>query len=503
MKKNTPPKKLFHRIISDQKGSILLISYMIIVVFLGFGAALMIFSAGESRAAEKQRATTVAFYVAEAGIESALYELRQDFVGETSPDWADGDINGAIVGPDTANFYSLPLNNTSLNGGTCSVQLKNVSGRDDVWVRSTGTVQGIDQTVQIYVKMVNISLWDNAIFAGAGAAGAMINGNVDIRGSVHVLGTGLADGDFAMDLGGDAQLVGNNYKGVSSDLLAKVPALETVSFNGETIETLNAELRVKNGIVGLSGSATVGESDYYGNSTKETVDGVYVTDGWGGNAGAGAVFSDNGTNNEYDLGDDISFPLLSDPYPDNPSQTVEEHFLANALILSNELNNLDPTSTFSYSDANGSISMDGSGNLTIDGRVYISGDFSISKKGAAKSVYYTGSGTILSGGDIVVNTNFVTAGNNSFPSNIIGFMTPNTISVDASGLDIMGIFYAEDQVTVAKQTDIMGTIVSNYFDMGTNVPSIFQVPDTVNHLPAGMIGNQGITWYMVSAWQKL
>ncbi len=67
----------------------------------------------------------------------------------------------------------------------------------------------------------------------------------------------------------------------------------------------------------------------------------------------------------------------------------------------------------------------------------------------------------------------------------------------------MGLFYAENQVTVQKQTDIVGTIVSNYFDMGTNVPSIYQVPDTMNYLPAGMIG-QGTNWIMKTvSWQKL
>ena len=29
--------------------------------------------------------------------------------------------------------------------------------------------------------------------------------------------------------------------------------------------------------------------------------------------------------------------------------------------------------------------------------------------------------------------------------------------------------------------------LSNFFDMGTNVPAIFQVPDAVNHLPPGLI----------------
>ena len=64
-------------------------------------------------------------------------------------------------------------------------------------------------------------------------------------------------------------------------------------------------------------------------------------------------------------------------------------------------------------------------------------------------------------------------------------------------------FYAENTVRVQKQTDIVGTIVSNYFNVGTNVPSIYQVPDIINHLPAGLIG-QNASWVMKTvSWRKI
>jgi hypothetical protein len=82
-------------------------------------------------------------------------------------------------------------------------------------------------------------------------------------------------------------------------------------------------------------------------------------------------------------------------------------------------------------------------------------------------------------------------------------MTPGSIGFDEANIDVMGLFYAETQVRMEKQTDIMGTIVSNYFDMGTNVPSIYQVPETVNHLPSGLIGNTSAWSMKVVSWQKL
>ena len=104
-------------------------------------------------------------------------------------------------------------------------------------------------------------------------------------------------------------------------------------------------------------------------------------------------------------------------------------------------------------------------------------------------------------GQVNINTNLYTSGSSSFPTNIMGIMTPNSVTFNEANINVMGVYYGETSVVVQKQTNIMGSIVSNYFDFGTNVPSIFQVPDTANHLPPGMIGNNAV-WYMVVAWMK-
>jgi hypothetical protein len=50
---------------------------------------------------------------------------------------------------------------------------------------------------------------------------------------------------------------------------------------------------------------------------------------------------------------------------------------------------------------------------------------------------------------------------------------------------------------------VAGTFVSNYFDMGTNVPSIFQVPTLADNLPLGMIGNYPIMSMTRVSWREL
>ncbi|MEA3432937.1 MAG: hypothetical protein U9R01_09780, partial [candidate division WOR-3 bacterium] len=53
-------------------------------------------------------------------------------------------------------------------------------------------------------------------------------------------------------------------------------------------------------------------------------------------------------------------------------------------------------------------------------------------------------------------------------------------------LKIMGAFYAESAVTVQKQADIVGSLVSNYFSM-LQVPCIYQVTALSTNLPPGII----------------
>lgn len=493
--------------IKNEKGVILIISYLVIAVLLILSIAFTARSIFESRTAERQKGAAQAFCIAEAGLERTFYELRKDFENDpSSPSWADGEINGIACGPDTENFYLLPYPSTSFGNGYYTVELKNVAGKDDeIWIKSTGTVGDINKTIQSYIKIEKITPWSNVIFAGAGSAGNIINGNVNIRGSVLILGIALQETDLAMDISGKGN-IGNNYEGIPDELKDRIPPCPTTMFNEELVESLGAVLRIKRGRAGLSGTATVGKADQPGNSYKETMDGVYVTDGYGGNKGAESVYSDNGTQNSYDLGESIKFPSLSDAYLSYP--TYQDYLKDNALVISdpaklNQLANLTPNSNFSYSDAINSISMDGSGNLTINGIIYIDGgNLNMNKQGADDTIIYSGKGSILVTGDVGINVNLLTAGINSFPDNILGVMTPGEIFFDAAGIDVLGLFYAETKITAKKQTDVAGTFVSNYFDMSQQVPSIYQVLEVVDNLPPGMINKN---WWAlkVVVWQKL
>ncbi len=487
----------------NEKGSLFVISYMVVFVLLLAGAALVVVSFGDSFVAERQKRSVQAFYIAQAGVSRAMNDLYTDYIASES--WTDGDINGLAAGPDTASYYALPYGTTTLSNGSYTVTLRNVAGTNGhMWVRSVGTVGDATYTILTYAKMVNLSPWNNAIFAGSGASGMAINGNVSIHGSVHILGNGLQATDMAMDLGGGS-MVSNNYSGIAAILSGKLPALPTVTFGGETVSTLNSVVRVKKGLMGLTGTAFQGQTNVTGNTVKETVDGVYSTNGFA--YGTSNVHSDNGYSSAYDMGDSVAFPSLSSPYAGY--STYQEYLKANALVLDSaaqltQMANIIPTSSFSYSSAKGSISMDGSGNLTISGIVYIDGgDLNMNIQGSNKIINYTGKGNLFATGNVGFDVNLYTAGTNSYPSNVLGVMTPQTIDFNAASIDVMGLFYGETQIKVQKQTNIVGSLVTNYFDLGTNVPSIYYVPDIIYNLPPGLIGTSSAWRLQVVTWQEI
>jgi len=546
-------KKIINNKIRDlllnQKGMALLTTLIFVFILVTFAVALLTMTSNDTKLSALQRDSTKAFYIAEAGIERTLYNLKKDF--ETTQDW-DNDIDGAIIngytlsdkdsyefrkiGYDGKNDYDVTFTDDTYGGYT--VSLKIIDSKN-VTIKSKGKYNKSTRYIQIDAKMGELSIWDNAIFAGSGQSGKVINGNVDIRGSVHILGTEGAVAVEALDITGTAG-IGNNYDGMDSNIRSRIINPPTTDFNGETgIETLNAKLRVKHGIVNLSGTATVGDPDVSGNEYKETLDGVYIDDGgddsFGGNQGADNVYSDNGTEQPYDFGEGtFHFPTLDELYIDpetgatfpnddgNPC-SYKEYYDKYGLHLPVDISSItSDTASFHYPDddipdTNGNyINWDqDTGELTISGIIVIDGsciDFAIGKKGDL--IEYEGKevegtkrrGTIVSKGDISIHSDLLAK--NLFPTtDALGLIAYNDINLAKgpgdSQLKMMGAFFAQNKITSAKQNQIAGTFASENFDMGTNVPKIFQVPGLENNLPPGMPGATIIYTMHTSNWHEV
>ena len=149
--------------------------------------------------------------------------------------------------------------------------------------------------------------------------------------------------------------------------------------------------------------------------------------------------------------------------------------------------------------------------MEINGQIEITGNLELTRgNGNDKTIHYTGRAAILVHGDVQLDTHLLAQNSdgttaNSFPvNNIIGIMAGNNMTVGSlSQLDLMGAFYAQNTIDATKQTNVIGTFVSNYFDMGSNVPSIFQVPTLADNLPFGMIGAYPILIFSQVSWREV
>jgi hypothetical protein len=452
-------------------------------------------------------------------------------------DWAndglDNNGDGVIDGPEELDFYTV----------------YGIARCNDV-VRYAETVTGAK----------DVSVWNNAIFAGAGHVSGACQGNMSIHGSLHILGNNLPDGAVALEFKGASGMSNSYAKGagpaLDNDLLVSVPPLPLTWVNGELVETLEAEVRVKNGVIS---SASIGESNQDGDSVKEQVDGVYTNDGFIG--GTGDVHSDNGTDQPYDMGDKVELPMLHDPWrwpntipceeqdamfvqepggtelgPDGNPYTYEQMYsqlsdgapfvgdvniaLGGAPVYINlsQPGNNNPALRVKpnpgacvkgddYIYFNGSV-------LEIGGQFEMLGDLTVTGASGKGSdpLYYTGRGALMVHGDATMDSD-VRSCNNGDPNNVVRSYPENnilalictdnlTLGTKAQAFQL-GAFYAAGTVTSPKQTIVMGTFVSEYFDMGNQVPDIYEVPSLPKYLPMGMIANCANRIFYNVYWREL
>jgi hypothetical protein len=540
---------MIRKLLNNERGLAMLIMLAILLMLGLLGVAVIRTSSTDMSISEAMTDRTRAFYAAEGGLELALGTMTQ---------------HASMVNRDS--LLHLINADTVIGEGCFRVSMTNT------YPIRTVTSLGRDQEGEACVaadvrhRRSPLNVWNNAIFAGVGQTGRGIAGNVDIHGSVHILGEGEPftdqngndqwdDRDLFTDLNGNGTwqageplttdhdgdgtwdaaepyvddngngaydetltatdlsfeatgtaAVGNNYNGMPVTVSSRVPALSAVPFNGENVISLDAEMRVKHGRVNLSGTAHIGQTDASGGTPaiKETMDGIYVNDGYGGNAGTANVYADNGTSEAYDLPDGaIGFPSLNDS--SNGYANHKAYLAANALVISGDIVLTPGVAYTSPASPYGSLHIDASGNMTISGIVMVTGNVTISPgSGALKNtpVQYDGRGTLVAQGSMYVNTSVLSK--DAFPTNdVAGFLSYHNLELatgsGASQLTIMGAFFAQNQIINQKQNNIAGAMVSNYFSM-TNVPSIWQVPALVDNLPPGMPGGATIVRYV---WKEL
>jgi hypothetical protein len=98
-----------------------------------------------------------------------------------------------------------------------------------------------------------------------------------------------------------------------------------------------------------------------------------------------------------------------------------------------------------------------------------------------------------------------------FPTNdVMGFLSTHDLYIGtgdgAAQLDIIGALFAQYKIQNAKQNQLAGAMVSNYFEVD-DVPHMYFVPSILDNLPPGMPGSGTITKYtykkVPGTWREL
>jgi hypothetical protein len=285
-----------------------------------------------------------------------------------------------------------------------------------------------------------------------------------------------------------------------------MPPLETLHYGSETIQSLKAELRVQHGQVGIGGAADVGETNVAGGSpsVKETVDGVYVSDGFTGYSASAAVHSDNG----YEFGYDMSasapeMPDLDAPFTDqygNAYSSYMAYLESHALVIEDSLRIDLGTAIPLMSSGHGSLSVDPAGNVTGSGIIYVRGNITVAD--GPGDFRYDGRFTLVAEGDIILDEDLYAKG--QFASDdVLGIITPGTIMIGTVTNDepeITAAIFAQEQVHVlTAEAHLAGSVVSNSMTLDRDT-DIYSVPALLDNLPPGMPGTAGVP---LMTWRRL
>jgi len=515
----------------DTSGSTLIITLLVMFIIFALGSALTTGMLTEITSSANFRTRGAALWQAEAGLEGSAVALLADsgwaqqmvdystlpmqlsptmpmssvIFGETVNYADDGggqpipqfyDL-GSVVALDAGSFqrqvFMPPIAISSANGsGTKAWLIVPVGATGNSGGAEASTAQ-LSTDMRIIVR--RLTIWDNAVFGGAGQGGNAINGNVQIRGSMHVVGSATD----IINSGGTAYIM-NNYSNAAGHWGAastKLPSLTPQMFNGELVETLDAEVRVKHGTINLSGTVLWGQDDVSGNGYKETLDGFYSDATLNLNSVDSDVVAD-----DYDGYDapGMAFPTLDDPYYDAATATsyaTHRTYLNNtSLTIPVNAINVD-TAAFSYNDGSGnSISWDPTtGALDISGIIRVAGDLDLAKK--SYPVTYSGTGTLYSTGSVHLRSDVLPSGDYlnvaAVNTHNLGIIADTDMHLATGGgesqIKVMAALYAENETLINKQSNVAGAVVSQAFDLGNQVPSVWQVPILSTNLPPGMPGD--------------
>jgi len=251
-------------------GAALLYAVIIAVVALLIVAAFGQRVIQRSQHVDRNLAFVDCYTGLEAGVLASAVDIERGGAGRIGPDGWSGEDDAAVPAWDDEGIdpqSSATLPEVEFMATAQSWQSDNIDNNGDgivdnaeentyYTITSLARNSGVNRQVEVTAKTNIVNIWDHALFGGPGRPDAVIAGDVHAHGSVFALGTDLPEG--AMALGGLATTISNTYEGIATAFDDRVPALKKRTIGGESMATLEAALRVKNGLVQLYGDSSFG-----------------------------------------------------------------------------------------------------------------------------------------------------------------------------------------------------------------------------------------------------
>ena len=258
----------------NQKGIALLTTLIFTFILVTFAVALLTMTSNDTKLSTLQRDSTKAFYLAEAGIEKALWYLNtpKDLGGEDMFFWRPtaGEFEEEVVS--SLEYCEISIKNI----GDASLDEENT---DRIEITSIGIVKNESEkvvgkrtvivTAKIGISPSNNVSYNHAIFTDNNMT---LNGGITISGSIHSNGDITANGN-AVDLkNGSATAFGATNIGMGGQPIQDFPKIDWEHF--ESLAKLADE--------DLTDSI---EGHYYGDNTSvifntnNSLNGIHFIDG--------------------------------------------------------------------------------------------------------------------------------------------------------------------------------------------------------------------------------
>lgn len=457
------------RVLVSEKGSALLIALGAILILTTLSIGIVSVAKNDTSSSSREKQSTQALHVAEAGVDKALWHLRR-------------------LGSVPSSFE------VTIDTGTASVAAEK-SG--NVWnITSTGTTSGDTKRI-IKVEVFSLSYW-NMVMASQSltASGGGVNGTTSVDGPFYVRGN--------LELSGSSEITGG-------PLFIKDGILDLRS-GGCSVGTVSEPivLYLEQGMTGHTAAVHYSSLSY-------NVPNINLP-----NLGQGELQDleteaknqsiDNKKGYDNTVADEsTSYSRKYSGVASGYYKVIDSNTVVTTPVGSGSSSLVISSGTPSFGDpGTGGIWKDdfawdlATKTLTVRGTVFVDGSVTFSTK-----IYYQGNGVIVANGDITMSEDLLAVDDThtKFPANAcLGLVSAKGIYLNQSSNNsltpnVEAALYAAQTIKTNANICVRGALLTRNLEFGHPNGHLLTADDLPAHLPSAMPGS-GENIVIVSGWHE-